>query len=45
MPGLLELIVALSVLSLLLALTADEDAPSFDDLGLDDAALASVGWL
>lgn len=40
MPGLLELIVAMSVLSLLATLILDENAPS-----LDDAALASLGWL
>lgn len=45
MPGLLELIVSISVLALVLAVTADEDAPSLVDLELDDAALASVGWL
>jgi len=39
MPGLLESIVALCVLSLLLTATS-EDAPT-----LDDAALASSGWL
>ena len=40
MPGLLELIVAMSAFSLVAALVLDEDAPS-----LDDAALASLGWL
>ncbi len=40
MPGLLEPIVAISVLALVLAMTADEDAPA-----PDEDALASVGWL
>ena len=40
MPGLLELITVLSALSLVLALTADEGVSP-----LDDAALASLGWL
>ena len=40
MPGLLEFIVTFSVLSLVLTLSADDNAA-----GLDDAALASLGWL
>ena len=46
MPGLLETIVALCALSLLAVAATDDDAGTLESvLVLDDAVLASVGWL